>query len=94
MRVQATSVAELLPLVREKLDFLKTSRPTAVNLAEATERVWTALQFWHADDTTLDVADARSKLVVEIESMLPIDITTNRNIGAHGGDFLLARVRQ
>ena len=84
-------------LVRGKLEFLKTSRPTAVNLAEAADRMSAELQAWVAEDgdggrgETVGVEEARRRLVAEIEAMLPLDVTTNRNIGAHGGDFLLAQ---
>ena len=83
---QCSDTESLTQLVKEKLDFLKSSRPTAVNLAEAADRMRAALLGW----SKLSPADARANLVAEIEAMLPTDVATNRNIGAHGGDFLLA----
>lgn len=83
---QCSDTESLTHLVKEKLDFLKSSRPTAVNLAEAADRMHAALLGWNE----LPAADARANLVAEIEAMLPTDVATNRNIGAHGGNFLLA----
>ena len=85
---QETDSAKLSALISEKIEYLKTSRPTAVNLAEAADRLWNHMS---TEWALLNADDKRRRLIEEIEQMLPIDITTNKNIGSHGGDFLLSQ---
>ncbi|KAI9099837.1 S-methyl-5-thioribose-1-phosphate isomerase [Phlyctochytrium arcticum] len=71
-----------------KLDYLKTSRPTAVNLFEAADR------FSALVNSTVNDANASAQSVADIyigaaESMLQQDIEDNQNIGRAGADFIL-----
>lgn len=68
------------------LQYLKTSRPTAVNLFEVARRVANqALQF--PADTT--VATAQQGLIAEMEAMLDRDIADNQAIGRWGAEAIL-----
>lgn len=82
-------VSSFINLAGKKLNYLKTSRPTAVNLAEAAERLRVCLRTW----STLCITQVKQNLIEEIEKMLVIDVTTNRNIGAHGGAFLFDKAK-
>lgn len=79
----------LLNTVTSKFEYLKTARPTAVNIAEAANR------FIHETsrliNKSLDYhANAiRDILVHEMESMLPDDIATNKAIGSHGAQHII-----
>lgn len=91
-------------LVCERFDFLKTARPTAVNIAEAAERF--KLRVNEVTQLTPPPSDARDsnctpciglkaafeKLIYEMESMLAEDISANKTIGKHGADHILSTV--
>ena len=73
--------------IHEKLEFLKTSRPTAVNLFEAAGRLSKLIQVVQSD-IAQPVVDA---FVQAAEEMLRKDLQDNKNIGAFGRDFILSR---
>ena len=83
------SVAELVAFVKERLEYLKTSRPTAVNLFEAAGRL-AALADTLAGDTPDDAAAVKQGLIGAMEGMLAADISDNKAIGAFGRDAILA----
>lgn len=69
------------------MDYLTTSRPTAVNLMDAAKK----LKVLVAASTLEHGATGYSvcKAVIEAcEEMLVQDVKDNRAIGAHGADFL------
>ena len=76
----------------EKLEFLRTSRPTAVNLFVATDQLAKLVQ-----QITLEVQGegeaGQKKLVLRFieaaEKMLEEDIRTNRAIGCHGAQRII-----
>jgi methylthioribose-1-phosphate isomerase len=85
----AASAAEFLAA---KLEYLKTSRPTAVNLFEAADRL-TRLARDKAATAAAGQEGARQVLqayVAEAEKMLEDDITANKAMGKHGADHILA----
>lgn len=90
-----SSVAEEVELfIIEKLDYLVTSRPTAVNLSDAAHKlkkgVEAAARTNGASGNT--VAAEYKKLA---KNMLQDDIKDNRNIGKHGADWIVEQcVRQ
>lgn len=78
--------------VADRLAYLVTSRPTAVNLAEAANRLTKYIR-----DQTAMASSARALLdlyVAEAERMLGDDIATNRAIGKHGADYFRKTIRQ
>lgn len=73
--------------IYEKMEYLKTSRPTAVNLFNAMEEL---------KDIVRDVAPPSPKRVVDVvvahaRFMLERDVSDNEAIGNHGADDLLSR---
>lgn len=83
------SSKNLLPQVfSDKLKYLTTSRPTAVNLAEAATRlealVWTAWE--QSESTEFSVVEAYTEAA---EQMLTDDVKDNENIGRHGAEWIM-----
>ncbi|THZ29704.1 Methylthioribose-1-phosphate isomerase [Aureobasidium pullulans] len=86
---ELSSVAEEVEFfIKEKLEYLVTSRPTAVNLADAARKlqkiVQTAAKAQSASGTS--VKDA---YVQAAEQMLVDDVSDNKAIGEHGADWIL-----
>lgn len=78
---------ELCRFVKEKLDYLVTSRPTAVNTqlaAEACVKLCARL----TDNTSVDTTAAKEDIIKHLEAMLADDVADNLAIGEHGaGDI-------
>ena len=81
---------DLVCFVTSKLEYLKTARPTAVNIAEAANRL-TIFVKQHAEQTN-DASEIKIKLLHEIESMLEKDISDNKAIGRFGAEDILKSV--
>ena len=74
--------------VQKILDYLTTSRPTAVNLMDAAKKL-KALAAAASTDEQGATGHSVCKAVIEAcEEMLVQDVKDNRAIGAHGADFL------
>ena len=67
------------------LEYLKTARPTAVNLSEACDRLAAKLR-----TPDFKPADVRAECVRFARDMLQADVEMNRSIGKHGAQWLLA----
>ncbi|XP_031571295.1 methylthioribose-1-phosphate isomerase-like [Actinia tenebrosa] len=80
---------DLSSFVREKLEYLKTARPTAVNMTEAA----TSLNKFLANmpDNT-EPEKAKLNLLEKIESMLSKDIADNKAIGKHGACHMIENI--
>nr|SVE83733.1 EOG090X08IP [Daphnia pulex] len=74
---------DLHSLVKEKLDYLVTSRPTAVNMQLAAEAC-VKLSNNLVDKASVDAAEAKDVIVKHLEAMLANDIADNLAIGEHG----------
>ena len=85
-----TSSAETSAFVAKKLDHLFTSRPTAVNLGEAVQRLKASASA--LANAGASGADAAEQIITECEAMLADDVAANRAIGAFGADALCAAV--
>ena len=83
-----SSVEELQTFVEQSLAHLRTSRPTAVNLFEAAERLETLLHR-HAKHSGADAAGIKAALLAEIEAMMAADVSDNRAIGMYGAAAIL-----
>ncbi|KAB2570068.1 Initiation factor 2B-related protein [Lasiodiplodia theobromae] len=86
---ELSSVAEeVKAFIEEKLDYLVTSRPTAVNLADAARKlrktVGAAAAAQSASGTS--VKDA---YVQAAEKMLVDDVSDNESIGKHGAEWIV-----
>lgn len=79
---------ELAAHIHSRLEYLKTSRPTAVNLANMAahfDEMADAL----AKQEELSVEAMRDAICVEAESMLAADVAANRAIGQHGAEHIV-----
>ena len=79
---------DLVRSIREKLDYLVASRPTAVNLSDAAVK----LEKLVLASSQQQGANARSiaeDYIAAAEQMLVSDVEDNENIGRHGAEWLL-----
>ena len=84
---------DLYNFVKTKLDYLVTSRPTAVNMqlsAEACIKFASKL----LEGESVDAAAASAQLVAYIESMLEKDLADNMAIGEHGAKDILSKITE
>ncbi|KAL2919697.1 S-methyl-5-thioribose-1-phosphate isomerase [Polyrhizophydium stewartii] len=85
--------AAVAAFVEAKLEHLKTSRPTAVNLFEAAGRLLRLVRTAATQPSaTADAAGAAAVAAAYIgaaEAMLAQDIQDNKNIGRFGAEFIL-----
>ncbi|KAJ9505804.1 hypothetical protein QJQ45_029236, partial [Haematococcus lacustris] len=84
-----TDVQQAVAYIRSTLDYLVTSRPTAVNLAEGADRMRDAAE------SAAAAADASPSSVVEAvvqaaEAYFAADVSANKALGAYGASALLA----
>lgn len=80
-------------LVATQLEYLVSSRPTAVNLADAADKL-KAVAVAAAATEGASAASVVSCVVAEAERMLQADAETNKKIGRHGADAILQAVRE
>ncbi|EGY21423.1 Methylthioribose-1-phosphate isomerase like protein [Verticillium longisporum] len=81
---QATSSDEVISYIHGRLDYLKESRPTAVDLTNAINQLKARTQELAGQDR-----DAIIKAYIEeAEKILEKDLKTNLSIGDHGADWL------
>ncbi|RYN20315.1 Methylthioribose-1-phosphate isomerase [Alternaria arborescens] len=84
-----SSVAEEVKiLITEKLDYLVTSRPTAVNLADAAGKLRKITEEAAASEGASGEA-VREAYVAVAEKMLVDDVSDNENIGKHGAEWIM-----
>ncbi|KAG9512639.1 Methylthioribose-1-phosphate isomerase, partial [Aureobasidium melanogenum] len=86
---ELSKIAEEVEIfIKEKLEYLVTSRPTAVNLADAARKLQKIVQSAaRAQDASgPSVKDAYVKAA---EQMLVDDVSDNKAIGEHGADWIL-----
>lgn len=87
-----TSVSDVETFIVDRLDYLVTSRPTAVNMADSAA-------FFSGSIKTLcrecdDPQEICLKFVLQLEAILEKDIATNKKIGQVGGEDILTRTNQ
>lgn len=82
------TVDEAKDFLLERWGYLRTSRPTAVNLFEAADRLEALIRTSAASvSTPAELVDA---YIVEAEAMLESDVADNRAIGKYGADAILS----
>jgi methylthioribose-1-phosphate isomerase len=81
-----TSVADLEYDFDYMCEVMASTRPTAVNLFWAIERMRAC--FRRAKAETTDVEEAKRQLVLEAQAIFKDDIEANRNLGRFGGELL------
>ncbi|KZF26696.1 putative translation initiation factor [Xylona heveae TC161] len=84
----STVPEEVKVFVDEKLDYLVTSRPTAVNLADAAGKLKKVVEA-AAKQSNATGKDVEQALVEAAEKMLVDDVSDNENIGKHGAAWIL-----
>jgi methylthioribose-1-phosphate isomerase len=95
--------SKILGWIREKMAYLKSSRPTAVNLSNALDEVdaamveaMTSIKNNHDATTSTTTTTTKSVLLKAIldysEFMLERDVSDNRAIGKFGAEMILATV--
>ena len=84
-----SSVAEEVQIfITEKLDYLVTSRPTAVNLADAAGKLRKITEDASAKEGASGDS-VREAYVEAAEQMLVDDVSDNENIGKHGAEWIV-----
>lgn len=86
---QVSTTQSAVEFIETSLEYLKTSRPTAVNLFDAANKLATAvrLEATRANVTGVDVVNKYLELS---EKMLEDDIKDNKNIGKFGSEYILS----
>jgi methylthioribose-1-phosphate isomerase len=81
-----TNIADLEYDFDYMCEVMGSTRPTAVNLFWAIERMRAC--FRRAKASTTDVEEAKRQLVTEAQAIFKEDIEANRNLGRFGGELL------
>ena len=89
MRAKPKDRRQFLKLLRASSNFLKTARPTAVNLAWAIERVWRAV----SSLKTESAAELRACMIREAKRIHAEDVAICFAIGAHGVSLIRPNAR-
>ncbi|XP_054718863.1 methylthioribose-1-phosphate isomerase-like [Uloborus diversus] len=79
---------ELHNYVKESLQYLATSRPTAVNLCQVVKLI-TELSAEYFRNGSYTSEEMKNKLMQEMEKLLDSDIRINKLIGKNGGKHIL-----
>jgi len=82
------SKSDLFTFIKEKLDYLVTSRPTAVNMQLAAEGCINLTSKLLEDDT-IETGSAVSLVIQHLEAMLVKDVDDNVAIGDYGATDIL-----
>jgi len=75
--------------IEGKLNYLVSSRPTAVNMKLAADEL-IALANRLSEDSSVNADDMKAKFISSIEAMLGKDIAANKAIGEHGAKEILS----
>ncbi|OAL53343.1 Methylthioribose-1-phosphate isomerase [Pyrenochaeta sp. DS3sAY3a] len=87
--VKLSSIAEEVKIfITEKLDYLVTSRPTAVNLADAAGKLRKITESAASKEGATGES-VREAYVSAAEKMLVDDVSDNENIGRHGAEWIV-----
>lgn len=85
--VTFSSLEEIVQFVTNKMEYLTTARPTAVNISQTAKELITFVT--HLSSVAMDVEDVKMKVVCKIEGMLAKDVEDNQSIGGHGAAHIL-----
>lgn len=83
-----TSAKEVKDLIVQKLSYLLTSRPTAVNLSDASSKLG-ALVAEHSNDPAATGRSTAVTFIQAAEAMLAKDIEDNVKIGRNGSKWIV-----
>ena len=84
---------EVTAFIVEKLEYLVTSRPTAVNLADAAGKLKRVVEEAGRREGATG-ANVRDAYVAAAERMLEDDVSDNKAIGSYGAKWILEHARQ
>ncbi|KAF1838712.1 Methylthioribose-1-phosphate isomerase [Decorospora gaudefroyi] len=91
--MKLSSIAEEVKvLITEKLDYLVTSRPTAVNLADAAGKLKSVTEEAAAKEGASGDT-VREAYVMAAEKMLVDDVSDNESIGKHGAEWIMKNTK-
>lgn len=82
-----SSSSSIVEYIAKKIEYLKTSRPTAVNLFNAMDEMTQIMK----DVSTTDNANIIQAIVSHAEFMLQRDLGDNKAIGKYGADAILSK---
>ncbi|KAG0227604.1 S-methyl-5-thioribose-1-phosphate isomerase [Actinomortierella wolfii] len=83
------SSSEAVSFIEKSLEYLKTSRPTAVNLFDAAHKLAKGVQAKAAEGENVTAQDVIDHYLTLAEKMLEDDVQDNKNIGEYGAEFIL-----
>ena len=86
-----TSVDEAVQFILSSLEYLKTSRPTAVNLFDAAGKL--AALTNQVQSQATEPSQVVNAIVEAAEKMLVDDVQDNKNIGKYGAEYIVKNVR-
>ncbi|KAG2211583.1 hypothetical protein INT47_008679 [Mucor saturninus] len=86
-----STVDQVVRFLYESLEYLKTSRPTAVNLFDAAGKLWTLIQATAAE--AKEPATVVNAYIEAAEQMLVDDVKDNKNIGKFGAQYILENAK-
>lgn len=84
LRSQAETVADLLQELERVTQALAATRPTAINLGWAVERMTRKAQALQE----LPLSELKAALIAEAKAMAEEDVAVNRSIGRHGAELI------
>ncbi|XP_071521121.1 methylthioribose-1-phosphate isomerase isoform X2 [Panulirus ornatus] len=82
---------ELLKAISEKIHYLVTARPTAVNMKRAADQLTSFSKRLHRENVSL--AEMVSLVIEWCQKMLEDDVSTNKKIGDFGAESILKSVK-
>lgn len=82
---------DVASFIAKKLDYLVSSRPTAVNLSDAASKLKEVVS--KTASASSDAMAVIQSYVEAAEVMLEDDVASNKAIGSYGASFLLSQVR-
>jgi methylthioribose-1-phosphate isomerase len=89
VNMKLSPIAEEVKIfILEKLDYLVTSRPTAVNLADAARKLKSTVEE-AAGKEEANGESVREAYVEAAQNMLVDDVSDNENIGKHGAEWIV-----
>ena len=84
---ESSSAEEMCETIKKKLRYLVTSRPTAVNLADAAKKLGDVVSS-AASSTGSKSSDVRDLYIKAAEQMLVDDVHDNERIGLYGSQWI------
>lgn len=86
------NAAEASKFLLDSLEYLKTSRPTAVNLFDAAAKLKTIIEE-AARQPGADASTVVERYLASSEQMLVDDMQDNKNIGRFGAEYIVENVK-